>query len=52
MIALAQRSGRALPRRLASAASLAEEAGIAAILVGVGADMRYLTGYPAMPPNA
>jgi Xaa-Pro aminopeptidase len=35
--------------RLASAASLAEGAGIAAILVGVGADMRYLTGYPAMP---
>ena len=35
--------------RLASAASLAEEAGLAAILVGVGADMRYLTGYPAMP---
>ena len=27
----------------------AEEAGLAAILVGVGADMRYLTGYPAMP---
>ncbi len=35
--------------RLASAASLAEEAGLAAILVGVGADMRYLAGYPAMP---
>jgi Xaa-Pro aminopeptidase len=35
--------------RLASAASLAEGAGLAAILVGVGADMRYLTGYPAMP---
>src|SRR5436190_14354981 len=35
--------------RLASAASLAAEAGLAAILVGVGADMRYLAGYPAMP---
>jgi len=35
--------------RLASAATLAEGAGLAAILVGVGADMRYLAGYPAMP---
>ena len=35
--------------RLASAASLAQETGLAAILVGVGADMRYLAGYPAMP---
>ena len=35
--------------RLASAASLAKGAGLTAILVGVGADMRYLTGYPAMP---
>src|SRR6476659_3066418 len=32
-----------------TAAQSAEEAGLAAILVGVGADMRYLTGYPAMP---
>ena len=35
--------------RLASAQALASEAGLAAILVGVGADMRYLAGYPAMP---
>ena len=35
--------------RLAAARDLAAEAGFAAILVGVGADMRYLTGYPAMP---
>ncbi len=35
--------------RLAAAASLAEEAGLTAILVGVGADMRYLAGYAAMP---
>ncbi len=34
--------------RLAAAQALANEAGLAAILVGVGADMRYLTGYPAM----
>ena len=35
--------------RLAAARDLAGEAGVAAILVGVGADMRYLAGYPAMP---
>ncbi len=35
--------------RLAAARDLAGEAGFAAILVGVGADMRYLAGYPAMP---
>ena len=35
--------------RLAAARSLAADAGFAAILVGVGADMRYLAGYPAMP---
>ncbi len=35
--------------RLAAARDLAAEAGFAAILVGVGADMRYLAGYPAMP---
>ena len=35
--------------RLAAARDLAREAGFAAILVGVGADMRYLAGYPAMP---
>ena len=35
--------------RLAAAQALAGEAGLAALLVGVGADMRYLAGYPAMP---
>jgi Xaa-Pro aminopeptidase len=35
--------------RLSAARDLAAEAGFAAILVGVGADMRYLAGYPAMP---
>ena len=35
--------------RLAAAQALASDAGLAAILVGVGADLRYLAGYPAMP---
>ncbi len=35
--------------RLRAARRLAEEAGIDALLVGVGADLRYLAGYPAMP---
>ena len=35
--------------RLAAAQALAVEGGYSAILVGVGADLRYLTGYPAMP---
>jgi Xaa-Pro aminopeptidase len=35
--------------RLAAARRLAETAGLDAILVGVGADLRYLAGYPAMP---
>jgi Xaa-Pro aminopeptidase len=35
--------------RTAAAQALAGEAGLGAILVGVGADLRYLTGYPAMP---
>jgi Xaa-Pro aminopeptidase len=35
--------------RLSAARDLAGEAGFAAILVGVGADMRYLAGYGAMP---
>jgi Xaa-Pro aminopeptidase len=35
--------------RLTAAQTLAGEAGLAALLVGVGADMRYLAGYPAMP---
>jgi len=35
--------------RITAARDLAREAGFGAILVGVGADMRYLAGYPAMP---
>ncbi len=35
--------------RLSAARTVAGEAGFAAVLVGVGADMRYLAGYPAMP---
>ena len=35
--------------RLCAASSLARGAGLSAILVGVGADMRYLAGYEAMP---
>ena len=35
--------------RLAAARDLATEGGFAAVLVGVGADMRYLAGYGAMP---
>lgn len=35
-------------RRLADARRLAEEAEVEAILIGVGADLRYLAGYPAM----
>jgi Xaa-Pro aminopeptidase len=35
--------------RLGAAQSLANGAGLSAILVGVGADMRYLAGYAAMP---
>jgi Xaa-Pro aminopeptidase len=35
--------------RLAAARTLANDAGLSAILVGVGADMRYLAGYAAMP---
>jgi Xaa-Pro aminopeptidase len=34
--------------RLVAARRLAVDGGLAAILVGVGADMRYLAGYPAM----
>ena len=33
--------------RIAAARDLAAEAGLAAILVGTGADMAYLAGYPA-----
>jgi Xaa-Pro dipeptidase len=35
--------------RLASARALVSDAGLSAILAGVGADMRYLAGYAAMP---
>jgi Xaa-Pro aminopeptidase len=35
--------------RLRGAQGLAHAAGLDAILVGVGADLRYLAGYPAMP---
>jgi Xaa-Pro aminopeptidase len=35
--------------RLAGAAEAAAEGGIGAVLVGVGADLRYLTGYVALP---
>ncbi|HYM84084.1 MAG TPA: Xaa-Pro peptidase family protein [Candidatus Dormibacteraeota bacterium] len=35
--------------RLDAARALAEQAGLGAILVGVGADLRYLTGYTALP---
>jgi Xaa-Pro aminopeptidase len=35
--------------RLTAARQLARDGGFSAILVGVGADMRYLAGYPAMP---
>ena len=34
--------------RLAAAQRIVAERGLAALLVGVGADLRYLTGYPAM----
>ncbi len=36
-------------RRLADAARLAGERGFEAVLVGVGADLRYLSGYVALP---
>ena len=35
--------------RISAAQARAAEAGLGAVLVGVGADLRYLTGYPAMP---
>jgi hypothetical protein len=35
--------------RMAVARALAEEGGITALLIGVGADLRYLTGYVALP---
>jgi Xaa-Pro aminopeptidase len=35
--------------RLAAAQAGAAEAGLDALLIGVGADLRYLTGYPALP---
>jgi Xaa-Pro aminopeptidase len=36
-------------QRLAAAQARVAGAGLEAILVGVGPDLRYLTGYPAMP---
>lgn len=36
-------------RRLADAAGAADVGGLDALLIGVGADLRYLTGYEAMP---
>ncbi len=35
--------------RIAAVQTRARDSGVAAVLVGVGADLRYLTGYPAMP---
>jgi Xaa-Pro aminopeptidase len=35
--------------RLADAGAATERAGLAALLIGVGSDLRYLTGYEAMP---
>ena len=35
--------------RLARAAAAAEAAGLDALLIGVGSDLRYLAGYEAMP---
>ena len=35
-------------QRIEAAAGLAAAAGLDALLIGVGADLRYLTGYPAM----
>ena len=35
--------------RLADAAAATDRAGLAALLIGVGSDLRYLTGYEAMP---
>ena len=37
------------PQRLAGAQLAAREAGLEALLVGVGADLRYLAGYEALP---
>ena len=38
-----------LAARLARAAEVTDRAGVAALLIGVGSDLRYLTGYEAMP---
>ncbi len=40
---------RRYPERLARAQSLLPERGISGMLIGVGADLRYLTGYQATP---
>ena len=36
-------------QRLEAAARIAGERGLGALLIGVGPDLRYLTGYAAMP---
>ncbi len=35
--------------RIAAVQARARDSGVVAVLVGVGADLRYLTGYPALP---
>jgi Xaa-Pro aminopeptidase len=41
--------GSRFAERLARAATATDSAGIDALLIGVGSDLRYLTGYEAMP---
>ncbi len=41
--------GKRFAERLERAANAAGEAGLDALLIGVGSDLRYLTGYAAMP---
>ena len=41
--------GSRYAERLAKARAASETAGLAAMLIGVGSDLRYLTGYAAMP---
>lgn len=41
--------GARYAQRLERAATATERAGLAGLLIGVGADLRYLTGYAAMP---
>ncbi len=42
-------SAETLAERIAAARRLAEAQGISGLLIGVGADLRYLTGYTALP---